>query len=75
MTWIYPVRQRSPDKNPVIDNVHTTFIFLDWKLDHIIIICNILPEPTYVADNFGDYGVLLGQECLTCFYWLITHAD
>lgn len=46
------------------------FILLDWKLDHIQIICNSLPETTDVADNFGDGGMLLGQERLTCFHFV-----
>jgi len=45
----------------------TYFICLHWKLGHIKIICNSLPETTDAADNFGDYGMLLGQECWTCF--------
>lgn len=46
------------------------FILLDWKLDHMKINCNSLPETTGVVDNFGDEGMLLGQERLTCFHFV-----
>lgn len=46
------------------------FILLDWKLDHMKINYNSLPETTGVVDNFGDEGMLLGQERLTCFHFV-----
>lgn len=75
MTWICPVRQSSPGKNPVIDNIDVNFILLDLKLDHIQIICNSLPETTGVADILVIMICCFEKSVWLVFIWLIIHAD